>query len=185
MDLSQFSPQCIFEIGVGNPSISRIHQYLGTAVKLVLFEPNPQTFRQLVAAFGHHSNVTIHNVALYDRDGEIEFAMDGDSSFSTEVFAPTVYGAPTEYVESRPKVRVPCHTLNHYDQGQIDVALIDTEGCEWKVLDHMVSRPRLIVLETHMSAYKTPNLDLIEKWMADNGYRLDQRDASDSLYIKI
>lgn len=182
--ISHIHPRVIFEIGVGNPSISRSIRYMGDpSVRIEMFEPNAQTFRDLQRAFGGVPNVTLHNVALCDRDGEIEFCEDGDSSYISNVVSPTVFNAPPEYVASRKRVMVPCRTIAHYDRGDIDIALIDTEGSEWKIVSHMVSRPKLLVLETENGPYRTPNLDQMTLWLAQNGYKLHKQDLGDSWYV--
>lgn len=183
--ISSLNPKVIFEIGVGNPYICRTIPFMGSDVSLELFEPNPATFAALKHQFGGRPNVKIHNVAIFDRDGEIDFADDGDSSFVAEVRSPTVNNAPTEYTESRARLKVPCRKLSNYDYGQIDVALIDTEGSEWRIIKDMVSRPKLLVLETHDQAkYQTPDLDKIREWMRTNGYREVRREVTDTWFLR-
>lgn len=179
-------PKVVFEIGVGGPQVCRTTQWMGKpGVRIEMFEPNPEIFAALEAAYGHIPNVVMHRVALFDRDGDIELRANGDSSFIAEVASPTVVNAPAEYTAAIPRVLVPCRTLAHYDRGDIDLALIDVEGSEWRVVSKMVSRPKVIIVETHGGpTYTTPDLEKLDGWMMQNGYRLRGHDAGDSLYVR-
>ena len=176
----------VFEVGVGNPYICRTRLLMGSEVKLHLFEPNITTYKNLVNFYGHYSNVTIHNVALFDRDGEILFSDDGDSSFVSEVMSPTKFNS-SDIDESKNKYIVPCRSIKLYDNGDIDLLLVDTEGSEWMILKNLVSRPDEIVLETHNSesGYVNPHLQEINDWMSNNNYVLTRKNESDSFFKKI
>jgi FkbM family methyltransferase len=178
----------VFEIGVGSPNICRTINLMGkNEIQLSLFEANPNTFKEIQRAFQNYENVKIQNVAIFDRDGEIVFREDDDSSYVDEVVSPTKHNVPI-IAESKQKLIVACKKIEHFDKGDIDAILIDTEGCEWRIIKEMVSRPKLIVLETHNpddhgnGPYETPDLDLIKKWMKDNNYVLIYNDMTDSYY---
>lgn len=181
-----FHPKVIFEIGVGGPQVCRTTRFMGKpGIRVEMFEPNQESFAALEAAYGHFPNVVLHRIAVYDRDGDIALCSYGDSSFVAEIASPTAVDAPPEHVAEIPRVRVPCRTLDHFDRGDIDLALIDTEGCEWKVVSQMVSRPKVIIVETHNGpTYTTPDLEKLDGWMVQNGYRLRGHDAGDSLYVR-
>lgn len=181
----------IFEIGVGNPSVCRTIGLMQIGIMdLHLFEANPITFKKIKSAFGLYPNTHIYNVAIFDRDGEICLREDSDSSYLDEVISPTKHNVP-KIAETKNKLTISCKTIKHYDKGNIDAVLIDTEGSEWRVIKEMISRPKLIVLETHNpddhgnGPYQTPNLNLIEKWMKENNYSLVYKDATDSYYEKM
>ena len=70
------------------------------------------------------------------------------------------------------------------DPGDIDVALIDTEGCEWKIISRMVSRPRFLSIETHNEWYQTPDYQKLLDWLTENNYKLIHTDVTDSWYMR-
>jgi FkbM family methyltransferase len=180
----------IFEIGVGSPNLCRTIEYMGNEnYELFLFEANPSIYKELKNNFGKYNNVWIENIAMFDRDGELILRDDKDSSFIDTVKSPTAHNVPN-IAKNIPQVIVPCASLKKYDKGNINIILIDTEGCEWIILKEIISRPELIILETHNNddhgngVYKTPNLDLIEKWMLENNYQTFKTDISDTWYKK-
>ena len=61
---------------------------------------------------------------------------------------------------------------------------LDTEGGEFYVLEKLISRPELIVLETHnhIASYINPFLYEIEEWMVENNYVKVSVDSGDSIY---
>ncbi len=183
--INHFNPKVIFEIGVGNPSICRTTPFFNrSGVRVEMFEANPNTYNDLIRTFGFIGNATIRNLALYDKDSIIEFSVDGDSSYISEVVSPTIHNAPKEYIESRQKITVQAKTLAEFDKGDIDLILIDTEGCEYKIISTMISRPKLVVVETHNETYRTPHLDLLEDWFQKNDYSLVRKEITDSWYVK-
>jgi hypothetical protein len=186
--IQKLNPKNIWEIGVGNPDICRARPYLNGPIQLKLFEVNPKTYNDLVSAYGHYPNIRISNFGLYDKNGTIEFLEDGDSTCSSEVAAPTfVLGTPkmgSEWVAAKPRVQMQVRDMAEVDPGDIDVALIDTEGCEWKIISRMVSRPRFMSIESHNEWYRTPNYEKLLDWLQENNYKLIHTDVTDSWYLR-
>ena len=179
----KYNPKTIFEIGVGSPYLCRTANMMGGDVNLKLFEPHPDTFNQLKQNYGHFKNLELYNLAIFDFDGFLKFSKDGDSSFVSQVLSPTKY---TSNLTNKvcEEIYVECKSIKNFDNGNIDIALIDTEGSEWFILKEMISRPKLIVIETHNDdcGYENENIDLIFDWMSDNNYKLINRDSSDSYF---
>lgn len=180
----------IFEIGVGNPYICRTSDMMGdNRFDLHLFEAHPQTYHNLINSFGHYNNVVIQNIALFDRDGEIIFCEDGDSSYVDEIVSPTKHNVPN-IAATKNKITIGCKSIKHFDNNNIDIILVDTEGSEWRIIKDMISRPKLIVLETHNyddhgnGAYSTPDIEQIINWMGVNNYSLIEKDSTDSYFEK-
>jgi len=186
--IQQLNPKNIWEIGVGNPYISRSQPYFNTPIRLKLFEVNPKTYSDLVAHYGSIPNVEINNFGLYDKNDTIEFLEDGDSTCSAEVAAPTfVLGTQKMgkgWVAAKPRVRMNVRDMAEIDTGDIDVALIDTEGCEYKIISRMVSRPMFVSVETHNEEYRTPDYEKLVDWFKENNYRLINMDVTDSWYLR-
>ena len=82
------------------------------------------------------------------------------------------------------RIRVNASTFNTLDDGTIDVLSVDTEGSEWWVIKHLVSRPAVVSVETHGGAYVNPFLAEIETWMKEQGYRLWYKGKTDSVYLR-
>ncbi len=184
------SLKTIFEIGVGNPNLCRVQDMMGDEnFNLHLLEAHPTTYQHLINRYGNYSNLSIYNIAVFNKDGEIFFCDDGDSSYVDEVISPTKHNVP-DIAKLKNKFKVPCKSMKSIDNENIDIILIDTEGSEWEIIKNMISRPQLIVLETHNhddhghGSYYTPNLSLINEWMINNNYKLLKTDATDSWYEK-
>jgi FkbM family methyltransferase len=186
--IQKLNPKNIWEIGVGNPDICRTKHYLGSDIQLRLFEVNPKTYEELESRYGSYHNVRIYNYGLYDKNDYIEFLEDGDSTCSAEVAAPTfVLGTPkmgSEWVAAKPRVRMFVRDMAEVDPGDIDVALIDTEGCEYKIISRMTSRPRFMSVESHNEWYRTPNYEKLLDWLKENNYKLIHTDVTDSWYLR-
>ena len=70
-------------------------------------------------------------------------------------------------------------------RSDIDILCVDTEGAEWFVLKNLISRPKIITLETHGIRYTNPYLSEIMQWMKDNNYLPIGRDSSDTIFKKL
>ena len=182
------NPKKIWEIGVGNINICRTLRLFNTNLELSLFEVNPKTFRELAGVLEQYkvANVKLYNVGVYDKTGTIEFNDDGDSTASSEAFSPRSLAETKKELPQLPKITCPVVDMAEIDPGDIDVLLIDTEGCEYKIISRMKSRPRIIVLETHNDdkSYLTPNFELLEKWLKENGYTKSIEDVTDTWYVR-
>jgi len=184
--LAAFNPKNIWEIGVGQPELCRSQAFMPTGIPIKLFEPFYPNYKKLTEAYGSFPNVDIFNIAVFDKDGEIEFNHDNECSWVEGVTSPTVFfGNPP-----REKAKVPCCKLSRFDHGQIDVALIDVEGSEWNVISQIVSRPRLLVMEMFMKndeqkkVYTTPGFEEIKKWLVENKYKVFLNQYTDVWFYK-
>jgi FkbM family methyltransferase len=162
----------VFEIGVGNPNICRTGHDLSN--ECWLFEANPHIYQQLVQAYGNRKNFHIHNIAIADYDGEIEFSCNGDSSYISDVRSPASFGSK-EYLDTFEKIKVQCKRICNFEKEiKIDILLLDMEGAEYFVLKHLISRPKSIIIEMQSSnrAYINPYYNEILKWLNENKYEL-------------
>lgn len=139
-------------------------------MEVMMFEPHPGYYVELVKAVGDRKNVQLFNVAIGDEEGQMQFCDEGTSSSLAGVASPSLqhYG----HTVSRPTVTVDVKRISSFDIGQIDILRVDTEGAEWFALKHLVSRPRQIVVEIYndLASYINPYLWEIEQWSRSNGY---------------
>jgi hypothetical protein len=176
-------PKNIWEIGVGQPELCRTIPYIYAGIPVKMFEPLQSNYIKLVKAFGKFSNANINNFALFDEDSDVVLREQGECSSIVGIKSPVINHYGTDDAIQVPKSKIPALKINHFDYGQIDVALIDTEGCEWKIISSMVSRPRLICFEACMGLagdkpYFTPNYEKILEWMKFNHYEIAYKDPS-------
>ena len=82
------------------------------------------------------------------------------------------------------KFAVKATTFSTIDDGTIALLSIDTEGSEWYVIKHLISRPMVISVETHGNAYVNPFLANIKNWMSGEGYRIWYKSKTDTVFIK-
>ena len=182
--------KCIFEIGVGELYTCRTKQFWGTNTECYLFEPNPKIYEELKAVSQNYSNVKLYNIAISNKECLAELYLANNCSFIDGIDAPVaVQDGTREDYKNWAKTKIQCDTIDKYDKGDIDLLLLDMEGMEWFVLEKLVSRPKLIVIETHIPTNVPPYLNKymnqILFWMWDNNYQLVKKDDTDSWFSKM
>jgi FkbM family methyltransferase len=133
----------------------------------LMVEPVPYVFERLRRNYEDVDRVTLVNVAIADRDGELPFFhmreaepgervpfwYHGTGSFSREAVLGHAKDIP-DVEERLVTTTVPCLTfaslLARYEADRVDLLLVDTEGYDWELLrmiDLAAVRPRLVVYE--------------------------------------
>ena len=93
------------------------------------FEASPDTFSRL-KAHAEAAGVRVHNVAISDHDGTLEFIHGSVSHVFTSAENTSSYSIPTE------RISLPCRRLDGFKfEGDSLVIKIDVEGQEKNVLD--------------------------------------------------
>ena len=179
-----YRPEHVVEVGVWMPEMSNIFDYIEAGIRTTLVEPDHASIERIRERFGDYGNVTLHEVAAYDFDGELELSQRDASTFVSELEASPAIVNDGYEVADEDKFTVRCTTFDTLDDGSIDLISVDTEGSEWYVIKYMTSRPDVVSIETHGAAYVNPNIDHIEKWMADNDYVAWFKDKSDTVYVR-
>lgn len=200
-----FNPTLTMEFGAAHPYSSQVREFIAKGVKSILIEANPRLFYCLDKGwdmgdfqttwpivpqqphshpgFGHLPHVTLHHAAIADKQGTARFYECNASSFLEGVTSPAKVN--DHYQESdKGYYTVPTITTDMIDPGNVDLLAADVEGCEWFVLQNLISRPIVICLETHGNAYVNPHLGKIEFWMETNGYRKLGSNESDTVWAK-
>lgn len=173
----------IAEVGVGRIDVAFGALYWHNETdgvpdyQIMMFEPHPMYHRMLDEAGGYKPNVELYNVAIGDEEGEMKLIDAATSSHLEGVSSPIKQKDKTDELTGwdRPTgdvYNVKVEKISKYDKGDIDYLRVDTEGNEWFALKHLISRPKIIVVETHNNeaTYINPYLYEIQEWMVENKY---------------
>lgn len=179
-----FIPSHVAEVGVYLPEASNIFDFIEAGVRCTLVEPDPASIAKIRERFAAAENVTLHAVAVYDTNGELELVHRKASTFVAELVSSPAIVNDGYTLDARDKFTVEARTFDRVDDGTIDLLSVDTEGSEWFVIKHMKSRPAIISLETHGAAYVNHYLDEILSWMRQHDYRVWYKDKTDSVFAR-
>ena len=172
------------EIGVYLPETSMVRGFIRDGVRTDLFEPDPEALVKIREAFGSLPHVHIHPIAIHRDSGRIRLYRAGASTFATDLKVSPALANDNYRPSASQSFEVEARRFSEVDDGTFDLLSIDTEGCEWYVLCHLVSRPLVISIETGWKRYVNPFLGDIRRWMEREGYRLWYRDGSDSVFLR-
>jgi FkbM family methyltransferase len=179
-----YTPEYICEVGVWHPETSNIKYYIDKKIKTLLIEPDPESIELIKNEWKDKNNITLKTFACTDFEGTIELHKAGSSSFITSSVASPAIVNDSFNPKKNESIKVDAKKFSCVDSGNIDLISIDTEGSEWFVIKHMISRPNVISIETHGGYYINPYLIDIKGWMDDNGYDVWFKDNSDTVYVK-
>ena len=181
----------IAEIGVGRIDVAFGALYWHNETdgipdyEIMMFEPHPLYHRMLDEAGGYKPNVELYNVAIGDEEGEMQLVDAATSSHLQGISSPiSQKNKKDELTGDVYTVKV--EKISKYDKGDIDYLRVDTEGNEWFALKHLISRPKMIVVETHNNeaTYINPYLFEIQKWAAENNYQCVSIQEGDHVFVK-
>lgn len=149
-----------------------------------MFEPNPACVEKINTYFQDANNVEIFPFAITDYDGRVSLYQVGASSFLSGL-KESPARINDQYIPSnKDKVEVDARKFNEFDNGDIDLLSVDTEGGEWHVIKNMVSLPKVISIETNAGNYINPFLNEIIDWLSAKGYCIWFSNKSDTVFIK-
>jgi FkbM family methyltransferase len=177
----KFSVVC--EVGVYLPETSNVLKFIKEGVKALLVEPDKKSLSKIHEAF-KNDNVDIVPYAIYDHNGELELVQRDASTFAKDLPSSPALDNDNYTIKKQDTFKVKCKVFNDVDPGTIELLSIDTEGCEWYVIKNLVSRPKVICLETHGRFYTNPFLNEIQQWMKANKYCAWYKTKSDTIYYK-
>ncbi|MDJ0757934.1 MAG: FkbM family methyltransferase [Woeseiaceae bacterium] len=184
LEAKDFKPTHVAEVGVYLPETSNVIDYIRAGVRATLVEPDPVSLKKIHTMFGDSPNVSIVEVAVYDRVGQITLSQRDASTFVSDLEASPAIVNDGYQQSEEDQFTVDCTTFDRIDDESIDLLSVDTEGSEWYVLETMRSRPRVISIETHGARYVNPHIDKIQAWMRDNGYVIFYKNRTDSVYVQ-
>ncbi len=203
------TPRRLIEVGAAHPNSQRLTHFIKGGFDVVLIEANPRLFYCLTKGsdyaddfettwpnikpppygepgLGAYTNCVIHNVAIVDKDriGTVIIYDRKASSCVAGITSPAKANDGFVEGDGTPGYEVRATTIDEFDNGQVDILLADVEGCEWYCIKNLISRPKIIVLETHGKGYTNPHLSEINEWMAANSYEVVGSDDTDTTYVK-
>lgn len=174
----------VAEVGVYYPETSNVLGFINDGVCADLFEPDPLCIEKIKAYFNQHPHVKVHPYAIYHENTTIALYRTNASTFVETLSVSPALMNDNYIPNSNDKFYAEARCFADFDDGTIDLLSIDTEGCEWYVLQTLVSRPMIISAETHYRKYKNPFIHEIQEWMDANQYKVWYKDTSDTVYIQ-
>lgn len=173
-------PRVVCEVGVNDPEFCSV---AGFRAQKILVEPLAACAEKLRAAY---PDALVYECCVGSCLGQVPLFDRGQGSWI--VGLPSSPDMANNGVKLDPRFvkLVDCLTMDRLDPGNIDVLAIDTEGAEWWAIAYLVSRPKIIRVETHLAfhPYQNPFRSEIERWMAAEGYRKLCETVSDSVYVR-
>src|SRR5512133_2367754 len=174
----------VAEVGVWIPEASNVLGYIEEGIRTALVEPDPDCVARIRERFDGLPNVQVHPVAIFTERTRLSLYHAESSTFAAVLpSSPALVNDRYQRTDDK-KFDVDAVPFSDVDDGTIDLLSVDTEGCEWFVLQTLRSRPTVISLETHGRRYRNPYLAEIESWMKREGYRVWYRDRSDTVYVR-
>lgn len=209
-DYIELNPRTLVEIGAAHPTTYRLEWYVKNNYKVILVEANPRlhycltegwnendfketwTPQNMIAppppyqnlGLKQYKNVQVINAAITDKNGPIKLYERNSSTFVEGVKSPARVNDGYQENDKDAYI-VNGLTIDKIDDGEIDVLLSDTEGCEWFCIKNLISRPKLIVLELRGQGYVNPYFNQIMDWMTINRYAIVGYNQTDFFFVRL
>jgi FkbM family methyltransferase len=172
------------EVGVYLPQTSNIIDFINDNIPTTLVEPDPKNIKAIKEYFKDLTNITLFPFAVFDYNGTLELVQREASTYVGSLKASPSLVNDHYIPDEKDKFTVECRKFDEMDDGTIDLLSVDTEGCEWYVIQNLKSRPQVISIETHGKSYINSFYKEISLWMEQNNYIPWYKDNSDTVYIK-
>ena len=170
----------LFEVGcIGKSSW---HNFISEDCRLDIVEPIPRNLAAIREIYKDYPNVFVHPYAIWKEAGTIRMYDIERISYVEGVASPAIGtydgmsapGVPARTLGYKPReedvIEVEAVTFDQLDDGSIDMLDLDMEGSEWYALEKMVSRPKIMVIETGVYRTDHPFITEIDGWAEENGY---------------
>jgi len=172
----------VCEVGVYLPETSNVIDFILAGVKATLVEADPQTVKKINEYFTGY-DIHVFPVAIWDHNGVIKLSKAAASTFVSTLKASPALINDQYQVDEKNTFEVPCKVFSEIDDGTFDLLSVDIEGAEWYVIKNMVSRPKIISIETHGKYYVNPFIIEINSWLEKEGYQVWYKDGSDTVFF--
>ena len=163
-EMIRLTPRTLVEIGAAHPTTYRLDWFVKNGNKVILVEANPRLHYCLTegwndndfketwtpqnqiappppyqnAGLKEYSNVQVINAAITNINGPIKLYERNASTFVGGVKSPATVNDGYEE-NDKDAYNVDGITIDKIDDGEIDVLLSDTEGCEWFCIKNLIS----------------------------------------------
>ena len=181
---SGYIPKLVAEVGVYLPHTSNILGFINDNIETILVEPDPICVEKIYEYFIDRKNIKIFKNAIFTESTTIELYRTNASTFVSSLPSSPALVNDNYQKKNEDKFVASAIKFSEIDKGNIDILSIDTEGCEWYVISTMISRPKVISIETHAKRYKNPFINDLKNWLLDNNYKVWYIDKSDTVFIK-
>ncbi len=155
---------------------------------VVGFEPDPLTFSILEKNTSTLKNVELHNVALSDKEGYLQFFVNSQShgSLSQNLFTPSA-------LHSDKTVQVKAELLSNHIKRlnrKVNLLKVDVEGAEQEIFEDLYDTGTLtmvdnIICEFHFALREHPqeHLERLQKILTCSGFEYRIASVPNSLYL--
>jgi FkbM family methyltransferase len=128
----------ILDCGANIGMATLFFKWLYPQSKVTAFEPDPTTFQVLRRNIqqNHLGEVSVHNVALWDQQGELSFYVPQHEPGSLRM------SCNPSRAQGR-QITVPSRRLSDYIEGPIDLLKLDVEGAEHRVICDLVQSGKI------------------------------------------
>ena len=173
----------VCEVGVYLPETSNVIDFILAGVKATLVEADPQTVKKINEYFAGY-DIHVFPVAVWDHNGVIKLSKAAASTFVSTLKSSPALVNDQYQVDEKNTFEVPCKVFSEIDDGTFDLLSVDIEGAEWYVIKNMVSRPKIISIETHGKYYVNPFINEINSWLEREDYHVWYKDGSDTVFFQ-
>ena len=183
----RFIPETIVQIGAANAGDFEFMPFIERGSKAILLEPHPEFYKILKEKWGGINNISIFECGIYNKVGKFKFYEKWAATCLEECSKNANYLPDDQVFDENEVFFANCCLFSGFDNGEIDLLLVDTNGAEWYVLEELKSRPKIICLETHYiyRNYKTLFIEKIYAWMTLNNYIIYAKNESDTVFMRI
>jgi FkbM family methyltransferase len=177
------TPHVILDIGAHNGWFFHCWQDWCPAAEVHAFEPYPESFEAMRHLYGADPRVTLNQIGVGARPGELSFNVFGASKVSNSFLAPVEEAWNTLHYDtgSISKILVPITTIDDYigskKMNTIRLAKIDVQGYELQVLEgarNSLSQIDHILIEAGIERlYEgAPRFSDVFEFLQDHGFHL-------------
>lgn len=153
------NPKVIVDLGANIGDSAIYYSIMYPNARIFALEPHPGVFKRLTENTRNHNQITPKQVAISDRDGEIELHVGGSHLGSSA----------KERGMHKKRIMVPSMSLSSFCKSEgintIDILKFDIEGSEEELLgdSSWFSAVRFIAGEIHEDLLSIPSKDIFKK----------------------
>ena len=155
----KFTPDIIIDIGAANGTWAKTARYLFPKAKLFIFEPIPDSFKNIEGVFNNDENSFLFNFALDNKNRMTDFHLN-DFSYSSSILEMTEKQKSDFPITQNDRIiKIKSYrfdSLEEIDLSKKVLMKIDVQGLELRVLEGFgkkIENPDIIILEMNLENY--------------------------------